>query len=260
MSPTGVVTTLAGSAGVPGSADGTGSNARFYFPESVAVDAAGNVYVADTSNHTIRKITPAGAVTTLAGSAGNPGSADGMGSLARFAYPVGVAVDAAGNIYVADAGNNTIRKITPAGDVTTLAGSAAAGPGNNDGTGVAARFSLPTFIAVDSNGTLYVSDRNNFSIRSVTPGGVVSTLGRRGIYAGIAVDSSGNVYVADNENKLILKMTPAGSISTVVGAVGEAGIRLGGDGRLWSPAGVALIGANRLLITSVNAVLIADLP
>ena len=102
-------TTLAGAASI-GSADGTGSAARFYGPAGVATDSSGNVYVADTFNHTIRKITPAGVVTTLAGLAGSYGSADGTGSAARFYYPYGVATDASGNVYVADSGNNTIRK------------------------------------------------------------------------------------------------------------------------------------------------------
>src|SRR5205814_1507614 len=120
----GLVTTLAGLAGTIGTADGTGSAARFYNPTAVAVDISGTIYVADTDNHTIRKVTPAGVVTTLAGLAGGFGTADGTGSAAQFKYPYGVAADNAGNVYVADALNNTIRKVTPAGVVTTLAGLA----------------------------------------------------------------------------------------------------------------------------------------
>ena len=107
--------------GSQGSTDGTGSAARFFGPGGVAVDAAGNVYVGDTNNSTIRKITPAGVVSTLAGSAGSVGSIDGTGSAARFFNPFGVAVDAAGNLFVADDNNKSIRKITPAGVVTTFA-------------------------------------------------------------------------------------------------------------------------------------------
>src|SRR6266852_5393087 len=113
-------TTLAGATSI-GSADGTGSAARFSFPSGVATDASGNVYVADSYNSTIRQITPAGVVTTLAGLAGITGSADGTGSAARFYFPFGVATDSSGNVYVADTDNSTVRKITPAGVVTTLA-------------------------------------------------------------------------------------------------------------------------------------------
>jgi hypothetical protein len=163
-----VVTTLAGLAGSTGSADGTGSAARFTEPYGVAVDSAGNVYVADTYNHTIRKVTPAGVVTTLAGLARSIGSADGTGSAARFFYPYGVAVDSGGNVYVADSYNNTIRKVTPAGVVTTLAGLAGS-PGSADGTGSAARFTHPFGVAVDSAGNFYVADRDNHTIRKGVP-------------------------------------------------------------------------------------------
>jgi secreted PhoX family phosphatase len=146
--------TLVVLAGVPsgiGSADGTGSAARFSYPKGVAVDGSGNVYVADYNNDTIRKVTPAGVVTTLAGSPGVIGSADGTGSAAQFNSPQGVAVDGSGNVYVADSGNSTIRKVTPAGVVTTLAGSAGVN-GSADGTGSAARFNSPAGVAVDGSG------------------------------------------------------------------------------------------------------------
>ncbi|MBI2928427.1 MAG: hypothetical protein HYY24_22385 [Verrucomicrobia bacterium] len=176
ITPDGVVTTLAGSPGQSGSADGTGSAARFNQPFGVAVDSAGNVYVADQTNHTIRKITPTGVVTTLAGKAGQIGSADGTGSAARFKHPRGVAVDSVSNVYVADYRNYTIRKITPAGAVTTLAGSAGQ-IGSADGTGSAARFNYPFGVAVDSAGSLYVTDTGNNRITKGTlPGGTLPAL------------------------------------------------------------------------------------
>src|SRR5207302_192934 len=160
----------------PGSADGTGGAARFNSPAGVTVDSAGNTYVADTVNSTIRKITPAGIVTTFAGLAGNTGSANGTGSTARFNFPSGVAVDRAGtgNIYVGDTSNFTIRQITPADVVTTLAGSPGVRGGAN-GTGSAATFYLPVGITVDSAGNIYVADQDVCTIRKIAPGGVVST-------------------------------------------------------------------------------------
>jgi sugar lactone lactonase YvrE len=216
ITPNGVVTTLAGSPGQRGSTDGIGSAASFAYPDGVAVDSAGNIYVADTVNDTIRKITPAGVVSTLAGSAGQPGSDDGTGSAARFNYPAGVAVDSTGNVYVADSGNDTIRVITPAGVVTTLAGVPGQ-TGSADGTGSAARFNGPDGVAVDGAGNVYVADNN--TIREITPAGVVTTLaGSPGEFGsadgtgsaarfndplGVAVDSAGNVYVADEGNDTI---------------------------------------------------------
>ena len=241
ITPDGVVTTLAGLAGNWGSADGTGSAALFNSPFGVAVDGAGNVYVADSGNGTVRKVTPAGRVTTLAGSAGNPaGSTDGAGSAARFSGPAGVAVDSAGNLYVADTGNSTIRKVTPVGVVTTLAGLAGS-RGSADGSGSAARFgstfSGPQGVAVDTAGNVYVADTGNFTIRKVTPEGVVTTLaGLAGSHGsadgsgsaarfgstfsgpqGVAVDTAGNVYVADTGNFTIRKVTPEGVVTTLAG-------------------------------------------
>ena len=159
----GVVTTLAGS-GVSGFADGTGSAAHFHGPQSVAVDSTGTVYVADTYNQRIRKITPAGVVSTLAGS-GVAGFADGTGGAAQFTGPSGVTVDSSGTIYVAEYNNNRIRKITPTGVVTTLAGSGTKGFAN--GTGSAAHFYWPYNVAVDSAGTVYVGDTFNHRIRKI---------------------------------------------------------------------------------------------
>ena len=155
--------------------NGTGNQAIFDNPNATAVDGAGNVYVADTYNYTVRKITPAGVVTTLAGLADNDGSIDGTGSVARFRHMFGIAVDGAGNVCVTDF-SNTIRKITPAGVVSTLAGTPGV-HGNADGTGSAAQFWQPWGIAVDSAGNVYVADQGNSTIRKPgrSGGGIAGT-------------------------------------------------------------------------------------
>jgi sugar lactone lactonase YvrE len=160
------VTTLAGTARTSGSADGTGAAARFNYPAAVAVDSAGNLYVADSGNDTLRKVTAAGVVTTLAGTEEMSGNVDGMGAAARFDGPVGVEVDSAGNVYVADENNHTIRKVSAAGVVTTFAGAGCAF-GSADGTGAAAHFHGPWGVAIDSAGNTYVADSGNHTIRKV---------------------------------------------------------------------------------------------
>ncbi|MFI5163229.1 MAG: NHL repeat-containing protein [Sphingobacteriales bacterium] len=178
----GAVSTIAGKTGVAGAADGLDTAARFNLPESLAVDASGNIYVADNGNNLIRKITPAGMVSTLAGN-GKAGFADGTGAAASFNSPFGIAVDGAGNIYVADSGNNRIRKITPAGAVSTFAGSSAKGA--HDATGGAATFNTPSGVCVDMAGNVWVADENNNLIRKITTAGTVSTIASmpaKGIY------------------------------------------------------------------------------
>jgi secreted PhoX family phosphatase len=150
------VTTLAGAAGMSGSADGTGATARFNGPSGVAVDSAGNVYVADQHNHTIRKVTADGVVTTLAGTAGMSGSADGTGAAARFNQPTGAAVDSAGNVYVADQLNSIIRKVTPTGITTTIAGTAGMA---GILLGVTPRFAFPRSLAIIGD-SIVVCDTN----------------------------------------------------------------------------------------------------
>jgi sugar lactone lactonase YvrE len=266
ITPGGVVSTLAGLAGLFGSADGTGAAARFYYPGGLAVDSAGIVYVADTYNHTIRKITPAGVVTTLAGSAGSIGSTDGTGNAARFAFPSGVAVDSAGYVYVGDTSNYTIRKITPAGVVSTLAGLAGSLSGSADGTGSAARFNFPDSVTVDSAGNVYVADSHNHTIRKITPAGVVSTLAglpnstgsadgmgstaRFNQPYGVAVDSAGNLYVADTNNDTIRKITSAGTVSTLAGFPSSSGSAdgTGSGARFNQPFGVAVNGAGKVFV------------
>src|SRR6266480_4011660 len=239
ITPAGVVTTFAGLAGSTGSVNGTGSAARFNGPAAVAIDSVGNIFVADTNNSTIRKITPGRVVSTFAGLAGSTGSANGTGSTARFNFPSALAVDSANNIYVADTANSTIRKITPARVVSTFAGLAGS-PGSANGTGSAARFNFPSGVIVDRAGTgnIYVGDTSNFTIRQITPAGVVTTLagspGMRGgtngtgsaarfeLPEGMAADSAGNVYVADTDASTIRKITPGGAVSTFAGSFAKA--------------------------------------
>jgi serine/threonine-protein kinase len=217
ITPAGVVSTFAGD-GLQNSDDGPGTTASFDHPSAVAIDTSGNIYVADYENHKIRKITAAGMVSTLAGS-GSLGSADGPGNVASFTFPSGVAVDASGNVYVADWYFNKIRKITPAGVVSTFAGDGTAGA--TDGTGIAASFNRPEGVVADASGNIYVADRLNHKIRKITTTGLVSTLAGSGSTGatdgpgttvsfnapfGVAVDASGNVYVADLGNNKIRKI------------------------------------------------------
>ncbi len=266
VTPAGVVTTLAGLAGTFGSADGTGTSARFYAPLGAAVDSAGNVYVADSGNRTIRKITAAGVVTTLAGTAGSGGSTDGTGTAARFQEPHGIAVDSNGNVYVSDSSLSNLRKITPAGVVTTLAGSGTAGTA--DGTGTAAQFAVPFGITVDSAGNIFVCDHGNHSVRKVTPAGVVTTIaglnGTLGSADGttttsrlrfpsdVAVDPTGNVFVADTDNQVIRIITPAGVVTTIAGGTVGSADGVGTAAQFYNPKGLAADSSGNLYVADRN--------
>jgi len=258
ITPIGVVTSIAGAQGIQGSTDGTGAAARFNIPSAIAVDQSGNVYVADSSNDTIRKVTQGGVVATLAGTAGVRGSADGTGASAQFFYPAGITVDQNGVLYVADVMNATIRKITPAGLVTTLAGSAGIG-GTVDGTGAAAQLSPLGPLTIDSSGNLYFADfgvNGANVIRKVTPSGKVTTLfggtlhssvgsGAAGTFVetgNLAVDQENDLYVVDSGNNLLWKISPAGSVSGFVGDRDGFGNTdgTGAVARFSSPSGAAL--------------------
>jgi DNA-binding beta-propeller fold protein YncE len=266
-----VVTTIAGMAGSYGSADGTGSDAQFGYPSGIAVDSATNIYVADYGNSTIRELTLVGTnwvVSTIAGSVGQPGTSDGTGSDAQFGYPSGITVDNATNIYVADSGNRTIRKITLIENnwvVSTIAGSAG-NPGTSDGTGTNAQFDGPAGIVVDRSGNLYVADT---AIRKINSAGVVSTLAgsptsgsadgtgssaQFNRLQGIALDSAGNIYVADSFNNEIRKVTSAGLVRTLAGQAVTAGSTdgTGGDARFNIPEGVAVDSADNIYVADFD--------
>ncbi|MGH7997232.1 MAG: hypothetical protein ACREFX_12875, partial [Opitutaceae bacterium] len=252
----GQVTTIAGMAGVAGSADGVDTAARFNGPSGIAVDSSGRIFVADTGNSTIRMIVD-GQVTTLAGTAGTPGSADGAYTSAQFDRPLGLAVDGSANVYVADSGNDTIRMVVPAtGEVTTIAGVARhSGDGNGPGGG--ASFDGPYAVAVDGSGNVYVADCFNGQIRKLTPDGnawTVSTLaGSAGMAGmvdgsgtaaefnqpyGIAANAQGDLFVADTFNRAIRLVTPSGAVTTIEGA----------QSRFFYPQGVALDASGDLYV------------
>jgi sugar lactone lactonase YvrE len=242
----GIVSTLAGS-GAVGSLNGQGSAASFNNPSNVAVDALGNVYVADTTNNLIRKISPVGVVTNFAGS-GAAGSADGPAGSATFNAPIGIAVDATGNVFVADSLGQLIRKITPDGVVSTFAGSGNRGSG--DAQGRDASFNNPLGISFDSAGNLYVADAYNGRIRKVTPSGMVSTLATGFSYPwATAVDGSGNVYVTDPGASRIYKVTSGGGVTSLAGS-GSAGFADGtGSAAMFNnPLGIVLDTAGNIYV------------
>lgn len=237
------VTTVAGSS--YGFSDGNGVLAMFRSTTGVCSDADGNLYVADEFNNRIRKITPDGMVTTLAGS-GLSGTTNGPGASARFNAPHGLCVDTSGNVYVAERLNNKIRKITPDGIVSNFA------------TG----FQDPYGVCIDTNGILYVADTYNFKIKKVTPQGVVTTFagstndyqdgqGTSAAFSypeGICVDASGNVFVADYRNQRIRKITPTGYVSTVAGSTIGYQDGDGATAQFNYPAGIAVDSLGNLYV------------
>ncbi len=252
------VGTLAGSS-PSGYADGVGTAAKFSEPKGIAIDRAGNIYVADKNNNCIRKITRHGSVTTFAG--GTSGYADGTGTAAQFNKPFGLAIDKEESIYVADSANNSIRKITSQGVVTTLAGSGTAGLVNAAGRG--AQFNSPSDVVLDRSGNLYVVDTLNHCIRKISPQGIVTTFAGSGMPGyvdstglaaqfnkpcGAAIDRDGNLYVADEGNNNIRKITPQGVVTTLAGTdVGGYVDGAGATAQFNAPCFVA-IGQGRLFV------------
>src|SRR5262245_3692272 len=269
----GVIRTIAGDGTAGFLGDGAaGTAARVNQPWGVAVDAVGNAYIADTYNHRIRMVTPAGVITTVAGNGTAGFLGDGaLATSARLYYPTGVALDTAGNLYIADKNNNRIRKVTAAtGVISTVAGSGAAGFGGDGGLATSAQLNLPISVAVDSSGNLYIGDQYNHRIRKVTAAtGVISTLAGTGTVgydgdgalataallnfpAGVGVDAAGNVYIADEGNSRVRKVAAGSGVITTVVGTGTAGF-LGEAGpataaRLSDPIGLAVDGFGNVYI------------
>jgi ribosomal protein S11 len=277
-----VVSTIAGQVGSWGATDGTNNQAQFNGPRGIVLDGSGNLYVADTGNNTIRKLTPRGTnwvVSTIAGLAGNAGSTDSSNSYSRFKFPMGIAMDTGGHLYVTDEGNSTIRRLTLSGTnwlANTIAGLAL-NPGHNDGTNSFASFNTPSGIAVDNGGNVYVADTANSTIRELNLIGanwVVSTiaglalnpgtndgigsLARFNNPTGVAVDGNGNAYVADEFNNTLRWLTQTGTNWTALTVAGLGGSSGSVDGtgyavRFNAPYGIAVGNHTNVYVTdSIN--------
>jgi sugar lactone lactonase YvrE len=275
VTPDGIIGTIAGN-GIKGFGGdgGLAANAQFNSPTGMAVDAAGNLFITDTDNHRIWKLTPAGIIRTVAGNGiGDFNGDGGQATAAELWYPASVAVDAAGNLFIADKNNFRIRKVTPDGIISTVAGNGTLGYSGDGGPATAAQLRYPQGVAVDASGSLYIADEDNCYVRKVTPDGVIRTIAGNGYSGfsgdggpavsarldypyGVAMDASGNLFIADLGNQRIRKVTANGVISTVAGSGSHADF--GGDGgpavsaKLGYPAAVAVDTAGNLFIAETS--------
>lgn len=253
------VSTLAGD-DIAGLVDGIGSMAKFNHPCGMVTDPEGNLYVSDYSNHSIRKVTPRGIVSTYAGT-GQPGESNGHRLSATFNHPYGLALDAEGNLYVGDVANHRIRIISPDGAVTTLAGKR---KGFSDRSGELAMFDHPYGVAVDRDRNVYVADSYNNRIRKISPDGMTSTVAGNGndgfvdgtgtaaefyVPIGIVIDAQGNLYVGDEGNSSIRKITGEGRVATLAGN-GQFSFAdgVGRNAAFNAPGGIAIDGKGNLYV------------
>ena len=270
-----LISTVAGNGAIGFSGDGgPATSAEINYPRSAAVDVSGDLYIADTYNNRVRKVTPNGTISTVAGNGTMGYSGDGgPATNAEFALTWGTAVDASGNLYIADNGNMRIRKVTPDGTISTVAGNGTPGYSGDGGLAISAELLYPESVAVDSNGNLYIADFQNERIRKVNSAGIITTIAGNGTagYSGdggpatsaelnwptnVAVDGSGNVYIADLMNNRVRKVTAGGVISTVAGNGTAAYSQDGGlatNASLDYPIGVAVDSSNNLYITDDGA-------
>jgi trimeric autotransporter adhesin len=235
VTPAGIITAIAGNGNAGFSGDGgRATSAKLYMPNGVALDSSGNLYVADTRNHRIRKVIPDGTIITVAGNGTAGFSGDGgKATSAQFCMPNGLAFDSSGNLYIADYGNNRLRRVTPEGIVATVAGNGTQGYGGDRGHAASAQLNHPNALAIDSAGNLYIADIENHLVRKVTPGGMIITAAGNGIKGyegdggnavsaqlgsiiGLTADASGNLFIAERECR-IRKVNRDGIISTVAG-------------------------------------------
>jgi sugar lactone lactonase YvrE len=244
ISPFGDVTTFAGT-GVTGHVDGPRASAEFATPCGIAADSAGNVYVAD--NHCIRHISPDGEVRTIAGQPGTPGFADGQGTAAMFNTPYDLAIDGEGNLIVADCLNHRIRRVTPQGDVVTIAGGP---PGELNAIGEAARFNEPKAVAVSRSGDILVSDNRSGTIRRIQPDRTVTTVASMAEPRGLAFDGDDNLYVSCGF--LVRKISSTGdkTVTVLAGTNSGAGYSDGApsDARFQNLTGIAIDAEGNILV------------
>jgi sugar lactone lactonase YvrE len=269
VSVSGVISTVAGTDDGFSGDGGPATNAQLTSPSGVAVDAAGNLYIADDGNDRVRRVSVSGTITTLAGGSVQDG---GPAVSANLDSPFGVAVDAAGNLYIADTSNNRVRRVSVSGVITTVAGTGSPGFSGDGGPATNAQLASPSGVAVDAAGNLYIADNGNSRVRRVSVSGVITTVAGTGMYGfsgdggpatnaqlkspfGVAVDSVGNLYIADPYNHRVRKVSVSGVITTVAGT-GPSGFWGDGeaatDAQLSFPSGVAVDGAGNLYIADTG--------
>ena len=266
--------TIAGNSGRGFSGDGAAAtNATLFYPTGVAVDGSSNVYIADYSNHRIRKVSTSGIITTIAGNGTGGFGGDGVvATTTGLNFPSSVAVDGSGNVYIADQSNNRIRKVSTSGIITTIAGNGTSGYSGDGGAATASKLSGPSGVVVDISGNVFIADQSNNRIRKVSTSGFISTVAGNGTSgysgdggaatasnlsgpSGVAVDGSGNLYIADQSNNRIRKVSTSGIITTVAGN-GTSGYGFDGgvatSATVNSPSGVAVDGSGNVYITDQN--------
>ncbi len=222
----------------------------FNTPSGIAIDAAGNIIVADTLNHRIRSISPEGIVSTVAGDL-SPGFVNGASATARFASPTGVAIDTSGNIIIADRGNFSIRSISTDGTVTTIAGGQS---GFVNGASATARFASPTGVAIDASGNIVVADSGNDAIRGIAPDGMVRNVSIFSTPRGVAIDATSTIIVADPYTHRIRSVSPGNILTTIAGGNGASGSADGDrtTARFNFPSGVAVDAGGNIIVADTN--------